>query len=281
MNRSRRPLVVMPNKPPAKPARNTVEIRKRNRVILKSCLATTATVDALLGLLLIYLLFLHLPYFNLQQVEVTGNHRLSKAEVIETAEIESGTNLLTVDLAAIGVRLRRNPWVRAASVYRRFPGQLILEIDERSPRAILAASKLYYVDEQAKAFTRVLPGDPVQYPLFTGVTCEELSTNGPEIQDMIRQGLGLLDLLARGYSGLDPSAIAEIRLNLDEGLSLQTTSGKMIVLGKTDFEVKLDRYKELKTFLTQRGEWHNALIINLDFEDRAMVRSSDKAHLQG
>ncbi len=279
MIRKRRPLIVMPNKP-AKTA-DTVEIRKRNRVILKSLLGTTVTIDALLGLLLVYLLFLHLPYFNLQQVEVTGNHRLSKAEVIETAEIESGTNLLTVDLAGIGTRLRRHPWVRTASVYRRFPGQLILEIEERSPRAILAAIKLYYVDEQAEAFTRVLPGDPVQYPLFTGVSSEELSTNRPEIQDMIRLGFGLLDLIARGESGLDPSGIAEIRLSMDDGLSLQTTSGRMIVLGKADFEVKLHRYQQLKTLLTQRGEWHNARIINLDFEDRAMVRSSDTAHLQG
>ena len=271
----------MPNKATETAAKGSAEKRNRNRVILKSVLATTVTVDALLGLLLVYLLFLHLPYFNLQQVEVTGNHRLSKAEVIETAEIESGTNLLTVDLAAIGARLRRHPWVRRASVYRRFPGQLILEIDERSPRAILAANKLYYVDEQAEAFTRVLPGDPIQYHLFTGVTREELSSSGPEIQDMIRMGFGLLDLIARGDSGLDPSSITEIRLSLDEGLSLQTTSRKLIVLGKTDFEVKLDRYKELKTFLTQRGEWHNARIINLDFEDRAVVRSSDKAHLQG
>jgi hypothetical protein len=54
----------------------------------------------------------------------------------------------------------------------------------------------------------------------------------------------------------------------------------VLVLGKSDFELKIQRYERLKRFLTRRGEWNNARIINLDFEDRALVRS-DKARLQG
>lgn len=257
-----------------------VETRKRNRKFLKSLLMVCLTVDAIFMLLLLYMLFLHMPYFNLQQVDVTGNRRLSRAEVIEASEIEDGINLLTVDLSAIAARLRRHPWVRFATVYRRFPGKLIIEIEERTPRAILAAGKLYYVDEQAEFFTRLLPGDSVNFPLFTGVTAEELRANSPEIQEMVRMGFGVLDLIERTGSEIDASGIGEIQLNLKGGLSLQTRAGRVLVLGKSDFELKIQRYERLKRFLTQRGEWNNARIINLDFEDRALVRS-DKARLQG
>jgi cell division protein FtsQ len=260
--------------------KDSVETRKRNRKFLHSLLMVCLTFDAILVLLLLYMLFLHMPYFNLQQVDVTGNRRLSRAEVIEASEVEEGINLLTVDLSAIAARLRRHPWVRFATVYRRFPGKLIIEIEERTPRAILAAGKLYYVDEQAEFFTRLLPGDSVNFPLFTGVTPEELRTNGPEIQDMVRMGFGVLDLIERTGSEIDPSGIGEIQLNLKGGLSLQTRAGRVLVLGKNDFELKIQRYERLKRFLTRRGEWNNARIINLDFEDRALVRP-DKAHLQG
>jgi cell division protein FtsQ len=257
-----------------------VEARRRNRKFLKSLFTVCLTIDGILSLMLVYMLFLHMPYFNLQQVDVTGNHRLSRAEVIEASEIEDGINLLTVDLSAIAARLRRHPWIRFATVYRRFPGKLIIEIEERTPRAILAADKLYYVDEQAEFFTRLLPGDSVNFPLFTGVTPEELRTKAPEIQEMVRMGFGVLDLIERTGSEVDASGIAEIQLNLKSGLSLQTRAGRVVVLGKSDFELKIRRYKRLKRFLTQRGEWTNARIINLDFEDRALVRS-DKARLQG
>lgn len=268
-NKTRRPLLTDP-----------AEKRKRNRMFLKSLLMACLTIDTVLALLLLYMLFLHMPYFNLQQLDVTGNRRLSRAEVIEASEIEDGMNLLTVDLSAIAARLRRSPWIRFASVYRRFPGKLIIEIEERTPRAILAAGKLYYVDEQAEFFTRLLPGDSVSFPLFTGVTPEELKTNGPEIQEMVRLGFGVLDIIERTGSEVDSSGIGEIQLDLKAGLSLQTRAGRLLVLGKGDFELKIQRYERLKRFLTQRGEWNNARIINLDFEDRALVRP-DKARLQG
>lgn len=255
--------------------------RLRNRKILKGLIAGCAVVDGLLLLTFVGLLLVYLPYFNLRDVEVVGNNRLSRAEVIEASAVESGMNLLTVDLGAIAARLRRHPWVRSASVYRRFPGQIILEIEERTPRAILAAKKLYYVDDQAEFFTRLLPGDPVHLPLFTGVTDEDIASSSPEIKEMLRCGLGLLDLLDRGTSGLEASEVSQFQLHMANGLSLTTRSGQVVILGKSDFTKKMERYGRLKKFLTQRGEWHNARVINLDFEDRALVRGSDKARLQG
>lgn len=274
-----RPLIAEMQKPPT--VSNVVEVRTRNRVILKSVLWVLGTVDVILGLLLIYLFFLHVPYFNLRQVDVTGNHRLSRTEVVEASEIEAGTNLLTVDLGTIASGLRRHPWIREASVYRRFPGQLIVEIEERAPRAIVAAEKLYYVDEQGAIFTRLLPGDSVDYPLFTGPSPAQLEKNGPEVQEMVRLGLGLLDLLDRKGSVLSPNAVADIRMDLDDGLSLHLKSGKVLIVGKADFELKMQRYGRLKKYLIRSGQWNNAGIINLDFEDRALVRSSDKPGLQG
>jgi cell division protein FtsQ len=278
MFRKRRSVIVAAKGAPDEA--NRVEIRQRNRTLLRGALVTTLIADCALVVLLVYLLFLYSSYFNLQQVEVIGNRHLSRAEVVEASELEGGINLLTVDLAAVTERLKRQPWIRSASVYRRFPGQLILEIEERTPKAILAAGKLYYVDLRAEFFTRLLPGDPVDLPLFTGLKAEDLQSAGPEVREMIRRGLSLLETVERASGDLNPSSIAEVRIDPDDGVSLFTRSGQLVVLGKSDFDQKMQRYGRLKKFLIQRGEWQTARIINLDFEDRAVVRW-DKAHLQG
>jgi cell division protein FtsQ len=248
------------------------EARKRNRVILKSVLAGGIAVNGVLGLLMLYIVFLHLPYFNLQQVGVNGNRRLSREEVIEASQLEGGINLVTVSLSDVAERLKRHPWIRSATVYRRFPGRINVEIEERTPRAILAAGKLYYVDEQAEFFTRLFPGDQVNYPLFAGVTSEDVGSNASEVREMIRLGLALMDTLDRSGLGLDRAEIAEIQIDLNEGLSILTSSGRTLVLGKENFDRKLKRYGRLKRFLTRRGEWNNARFIDLDYEDRALVR---------
>ena len=262
-------------------ASDTVYKRQRNRRILKGLLIVTLTADCMLFVALVALVLVYLPYFNLREVEVVGNRRLSRTEVVEASGMESGANLLTVNIGAIAERLRRHPWIRSAAVYRRFPGRIVLEIEERTPRAILAANKLYYVDEQAEFFTRLLPGDSVRLPLFTGVKEEDLRASGSEIKDMLRNGLRLIDYMDKGTCGLDIAEISYIRIKVEEGLRLYTTSGQVVILGKSDLEQKMERFGRLKKFLTQRGEWHNAREINLDFEDRALVRSSDKARLQG
>lgn len=260
--------------------REVAERRKRNRVILKSILAGVVTVDVILALLLVYVLFLHMPYFNLQQVDVVGNRHLSKDEVVEASEIERGINLLTVSLPGIAERLRRHPWIRSASVYRRFPGRLIIEIHERSPQAILAAGKLFFVDEQGEPFTRVLPGDPISYPLFTGVTKQELTERSAEVRELMKRGRNMLDLLERLEIGLKAGEVSEVRVDPDAGLTLITRDGLTLILGNGDYESKLQRFDRLKRYLTSRGAWTNARIIDLDFEDRALVRPVG-AHGQG
>jgi len=275
----RREPVVRKRKSFSRPPDST-ETRKRNRTVLKSLLAGGVAVDAALGMLLLYIVFLHMPYFNLQQVDVNGNRRLSRVEVIEASELEGGMNLLTVSLSRVADRLRRHPWIRSASVGRRFPGRIIIEIEERTPRAVLAAGKLYYLDEQAEFFTRCLPGDSPDYPLFTGIKPEALEANGPEVRHMARLALNLLDLLEREGSGSDRSRVSEIRMDLDDGLTLITASGRRIKLGKKNLDLKVQRYGRLKKFLIRGGRWGNARTIDLDYEDRALVRSGG-THTQG
>jgi cell division septal protein FtsQ len=221
-----------------------------------------------------------MPYFNLQQIDVTGNRRLSHDEVVEASDLEIGANLLTIDLNTVVAELKRHPWIRTATVHRRFPGQLIIEIEERTPRAILAADKLYYVDDKAEFFARLAPGDSVNYPLFTGITDQELKSNSSEVRELLRLALDLLEIVEHTAFDAESFIISEIRLNLEDGLCIKTDSGRLVILGKSGFENKMQRFARLKQFLRARGEWQNARIIDLDFDDRALVRPN-KPRLQG
>ena len=251
------------------------------RSVLKILFVTGICLDILLACALGYLIVIRSSYFNLNKVDVYGNHRLSKEEVIEAARLETGMNLLSIDLESITERLLRHPWIRSGSIYRRLPGQLVLEVEERTPRGILASDRLYYIDEKGIVFTRVLPGDPIDLPLFTGIQSDSMRLHPGEIQDSLRTGLKLTELIDRVDFGLHYADVREININSEEGLTLKMKSGQIVILGHDDFESRLLRFDRLRKFLTDRGQWRNAHIINLDFEDRAIVRSSEDPLLQG
>ena len=260
---------------------NTAGSASWSQVVLKVLFLSGICLDILLACVLGYLVVARTSYFNLSKVDVFGNHRLSKEEVVEVSNVKIGKNLLNIDLEAITLKLRRHPWIREGSVYRRFPGQLVIEIDERIPRGVLASDKLYYVDENGKIFTRVLPGDPVDLPLFTGLQPEELRSKPEEAQESLLSGLKLTELLDRSDSELNIKNVREINLSQEDGLTLKMNSGRIIIFGHSNFETKITRYERLKKFLTDSGQWHNARIINLDFEDRAIVRSCKDPVPQG
>ncbi len=251
------------------------------RSVLKILFVTGICLDILLACALGYLIVIRSSYFNLNKVDVYGNHRLSKEEVIEAARLETGMNLLSIDLESITERLLRHPWIRSGSIYRRLPGQLVLEVEERTPRGILASDRLYYIDEKGIVFTRVLPGDPIDLPLFTGIQSDSMRLHPGEIQDSLRSGLKLTELIDRVDFGLHYADVREINISSEEGLTLKMKSGQIVILGHDDFESRLLRFDRLRKFLTDRGQWRNAHIINLDFEDRAIVRSSEDPLLQG
>ncbi|MEW6348211.1 MAG: FtsQ-type POTRA domain-containing protein [Thermodesulfobacteriota bacterium] len=257
-----------------------VEKAAGSGVILRSLFVGGMAVNAVLVLILAYVVVVNLPYFTLQRVEVSGTKRLSTQEVIESAQIESGASLLTVDIADLARRLETHPWVRSASVYRRFPGTLLIEIHERRPKAILAAGKLYYVDEEGEFFTRRTLGDGADLPLFTGISGEQLGSRPSEVRELIRSGLALLGLMEKSGSDLKPAVLSEIRIDLNDGLTAITRAGKVIVFGKEDIDGKLKRYNRLREHLVHARKWPGARLINLDFEDRALVRWG-KARRQG
>ncbi len=268
-----------PPKPALPEAARVAEV-STSRVILRSLFVGGMAVNGVLALILVYLFVMNLPYFTLQQVDVSGTRHLTKQEVVEAAQIDNRANLLTINISAVARRVEAHPWIRSASVYRRFPGVLHIEVVERQPRAMLTAGKLYYVDEDGEFFSKRLPGDGADLPLFTGLTREDLETKGNEAREMIRSALGLMVLMERTESDLKPTAVSEIRIDPGGRLTAITQAGRSVVFGRDKFEDKLQRYGRLKEHLVRTRRWNGARVIDLDFEDRALVRWG-KPRLQG
>jgi cell division protein FtsQ len=242
-------------------------------MVLRAFFASTLLVNVLLILALGLLVFVRIPYFALERIEITGNQNLSDQTVIEASGVKLGANLLLLDLAQMSRKLEQRPRISSASVYRRFPGKLLIDVQERAPRAILSAERLYYVDKEGRVFTRVLPGDPVDYPLITGVSAKDLKTRENQVIDMTHRALGVLKVMERLSLSRGEFNAIELRIDLNHGITVINRDGKEIILGKAAYQEKLTRLSKLRKFLESRGKWRAAGIIDLDYEDRALVRA--------
>lgn len=92
--------------------------------------------------------------FEVRHVEIAGIRHMPRLPVY-TAALAGGTNaMLLVDLPGVRDRLRALPWVADASVGRRLPDTLVVEVVERRPVALWQyRQRLVAIDATGRSLT--------------------------------------------------------------------------------------------------------------------------------
>ena len=205
-------------------------------------------------------------YFRLTEAKISGNERLSDEEILATAGLSIGINIFSVDTAAVQAKLLENPWVEQAEAVRRLPGQVVIRVSERKPRALVNLDVLYLVDDAGKVFKRWVRGDPVPSPIITGLSREDYLQSKVAEEAVLCDAIDLADRYAR--EGLDRSApLQEIFREPDGGFSLTVGEDPVYVkFGRGPYKGKLKRLGALLRRLS--GENKRAAQVFFDNEIR-------------
>ncbi|MBV8246531.1 MAG: FtsQ-type POTRA domain-containing protein [Candidatus Eremiobacteraeota bacterium] len=78
--------------------------------------------------------------FRVKRIDVTGTNVVSREEVLQRAAIDPAVNLWLQSMGAAANRIREIPYVKSVAIRRRLPATAEIEITEREPFAIVAAS---------------------------------------------------------------------------------------------------------------------------------------------
>jgi len=74
--------------------------------------------------------------FRIKAVAINGRKQLTQDEVLAIGGVNGRSSLLFLDAAAVRDRLKGNPWIADATVLKLYPGQLQIDIVERSAFAL-------------------------------------------------------------------------------------------------------------------------------------------------
>lgn len=89
--------------------------------------------------------------FRVRAVEVEGRHRASAKAILAALGVARGTPILEIDPAVAKQRLEKVPWVRSATVYRRLPDTLYIDMTEQQPLAFWQHGEtLTLIDREGK-----------------------------------------------------------------------------------------------------------------------------------
>ncbi|NWF57458.1 MAG: FtsQ-type POTRA domain-containing protein [Syntrophaceae bacterium] len=222
----------------------------------------------------LYRYFQHSGQLHIGEVKIMGCMNIAESELLDLAKVDFRANLLSLDLQEVSRHLARHPWVEKARVRRDFSGKaLIIEVQERVPRALILLDELYLMDRNGEVFKKADFKERMDLPILTGVTPQEWKEKDPRTLELLRQALELLEHL-EGRKVFSLRDVSEVHLGRKMELTLYTLrEGIPIRLGSGDYADKLNRLEKVLPDL--RGKMKNVESLALNYPKKVVVKMKE------
>ncbi|BCS88357.1 cell division protein FtsQ/DivIB [Pseudodesulfovibrio sediminis] len=198
------------------------------------------------------------PYFNLTEIHVSGNTRLSYSDVLSNADVALGLNSIDMNVGEVESRLSTNPWIQSVTVRRELPNRLRIGIVEKVPAFwIRQGDGLYFADANGKVIAPMHPGEIASLPVLS------VADNLNDSQQVLT---GILQKMAKKQTPFTQNQAAWIKLTSAHELEIYLDGhaggqGLTVKLSMDRWEVQLERLKVVWRDLMRRNEFDKASII--------------------
>lgn len=260
-----------------RPVKRSIKSRletKKNRLKRRSknILWETAKASVLIGIIavtatsmiFIYNYMFHSPYFQLEEVVISGCGRVTEKEIAALAGVKHFQNILAINLEETARRIRINPWVEDVELERELPDKLVIKVSEKRPIALIKKDgDIYFVDSDGVMFEKLGKRENADIPILTGFD---------KNADLLKKSTELIACLSSRDMFPKISDVSEIRGEDIFGFSLVTNGGLCIELGFENYREKLERLKSVMADLAVKNLDRGFLHINLRDPGRVIVQ---------
>jgi cell division protein FtsQ len=212
---------------------------------------------------------------QVEYIDVAGNERLSKEEVVAVLNGLRGENIVWTDLDAWRRRLMASPWIRDAALRRSLPSTVHVLVSERRPMAIGRVNgEMYLVDERGIIIDSYGPRYATfDLPVVDGLGAAPGDSGSltdearAEVAARLIGSVAAQPAIARRLSQVDVTDLHNVSVIL-------SGDPAVIQLGEDQFLPRLESYLGLASALRDRVA--DIDYVDLRFDDRIYVRPAPK-----
>ena len=117
------------------------------------------------------LYFLMCPLFNIKEIEVLGNKKISINEIISLSEIDVGENVFQIHLGQVEEKIKQNAYVDIVKISRCLPNKIQIQVQEREVTYMLEfANAFAYINNQG--YILEVSEQKLEVPIIIGYKTE-------------------------------------------------------------------------------------------------------------
>ncbi|WP_195335751.1 cell division protein FtsQ/DivIB [Paraclostridium bifermentans] len=204
---------------------------------------------AIYAFILLVILFIYIcissSIFELKQIDVDGNSKITKSDIIKIGDIETGKNIFKYNLNYVEKKLLVNPYIKYVKVSRKFPDKLVITIKENSEYAIIKEGASYiYIGENGLVLSEQKVIKNKNIPLVSGIEIKnkKLNTKIKINSDKSNDIILAIDILKKNNMS---RKIENIKINKNK-MYMKTDDNTNIVLKiDEDIEYNINRLKAI------------------------------------
>lgn len=212
-------------------------------------------------------------YFRTKAITVHGQKRLTKAELLNHAQLKTGDNLLAVNLGLVRKRLLAHPWVETVQVTREIPERIHIMIKEHTPFAVVDLGRKFLLNDQGRIFKEHKSSDPQHLPLVTGIVYSDISLGHDALTPAMDAVIQVLRMSRAKNCVISYTDIKKIQHDQEIGLEIHVgETHRTIKMGHAPYEDKYQRLKQLLPHIRRNSKWRQFETIDVNNPNRIVVK---------
>lgn len=234
---------------------------------------------------LAFTLLLRSDIFRMTGISVQGNQVTTQQQILKTAGLQRGVNLLTLDISAIRNRILEEQWVDQVWVKRQWPSTVEIVIREYTPFALInlerdGTRQLFYMNSRGIVFAPSSVEKDLDYPVVNGPgLADDLQGKRFQENSLGAMALDFLKLTAAGNQILTTQAVSEINVDPETGLIVYLVDHPFpIYMGQDKIRIRFNRLVKVLAKLYRDDKIKGVTEIRMDYADnKILVARADEA----
>ena len=217
--------------------------------------------------------FLKSPFFTLQKINVKGNNKVKSSEIIKLSKIEINKNMFQKNLLFLNKNLKKNPYIKNASLKIASSSEIDLDIEERIEKYYISASNKFYTIDNSGMILKESTTEPTNVIKLSMFKTELANIKvGEKLSESDIKDIEDISNIIKNYIYTIKSdiEISEAYYNEKIGYVVNLSQEKKVVyLGdKNKMETKI---LYLKKIIEQEKGIEGEIFLNKDFKDKFPV----------
>ena len=218
----------------------------------------------LLALVASIIMFMMSPLFNLSEVQVSNNEKLSSESIISLSELNIGENIYKVTKRKLVNKIKQNAYIESVKIERKLPSKIAITVKERKPTYMLEYANSYvYINNQG--YILEISEQKLECPIIMGYsTKEDAIKPGNRLNEEDLEKLAVVLKIVETANGNEiGDLITRINIEDKQNYTLILENEKKIVyLG--DASNLSNRIPHLKVILKEEAGVEGEIFINGD-----------------